>query len=266
MDRTDVAYLINTTPKYFYLLRLHLSLLQRYASNIQWSIYLATEEPNHTTVKELQTEFPFLQIIPLTQEQEGFIESRAVATDLLPKSIRYIFPIQEDFLLEGRPIEDIFEEALNILDSDSEVHSIRLMPCPGPKGDRRYNGLKWIVLSEKTDEYLFTYQATLWRREAYSTFMGFFTDLLNSKPLTQKEKNKIAIHDNVCEVEVGKRVLTDLGGTHLAYPRAGPWPNAVYLSAWPYRPTAVVKGYLEEWAKELADRERVPLATGPSLR
>jgi hypothetical protein len=266
MNRTDVAYLINTTPKYFYLLRLHLTLLQRYASNMKWPVYLATEEPNHTTVKELQSEFSFLQIIPLSHEQEGFIESRAVATDLLPKSIRYVFPIQEDFLLERRPVEDIFEEALEILDSDEDVKSLRLMPCPGPKGDLKYRGLKWIMLDEKTDQYLFTYQATLWRREAYSTFMNFFTDLLNSKPLTPQQKNKIAIHDNVCEVEIGKRVLTDQGGTHLAYPRAGLWPNAVYLSAWPYRPTAVVKGKLEVWAEELADRERVLLAVGPSLR
>ncbi len=266
MNRTDIAYLINTTPKYFYLLPLHLTLLQRYAPNLQWPVYLATEEPNHPGIQLLQMNFPFLQTLPLTQEQEGFIESRAVATDALPSSIRYVFPIQEDFLLEGRPVEDILEHALEILDTQDEVMSLRLMPCPGPKGNLKYRDTKWIVLDEKTDEYLFVYQATLWRREAYSKFMNFFTDLLNSKPLTAQQKNKIAIHDNVCEVEIGKRVLTDLGGTHLAYPRAGPWPNAVYLSAWPYRPTAVVKGHLESWAVELGDRERVSVVTGPSLR
>ncbi len=266
MERKDVAYLINTTPKYFYLLRLHLSLLQRYAPNLQWPIYLATEEPDHKTVKELQTEFPKLQILPLTTEQEGFLESRAVATYMLPSHIQYVFPIQEDFLLEGRPDQEKLQEALHILDTDPDIHSIRLMPCPGPKGNITYRMSTWKLLDKKVDEYVFTYQATLWRREPYYNFMNFFTQMINSKPLTKEQKNKIAIHDNVCEIYIGQNYLTDQGGIHLAYPRAGPWPNAVYLCPWPYRPTAVVKGKLELWAEELADRERVPLAMGPSLR
>jgi hypothetical protein len=278
MNRTDVAYLINTTPKYFYLLRLHLTLLQRHAPKLQWPLFLATEEPEHKTIKELQTEFPRLQIISLTLEQEGFLESRAVATSLLPPDIQYVFPIQEDFLLEGRPFEDEIEEALHTMDLDSEVHSLRLMPCPGPKGDLiylpnnnstrtiKYKSTKWFQLKYGVDEYIFTYQATLWRKNAYYTFMNFFAELINSKPISREQKNKIAIQDNICENYIGQRCITDQGGIHLAYPRAGPWPNAVYLCPWPYRPTAVVKGKLELWAEELADRERIPLATGPSLR
>jgi hypothetical protein len=266
MNRTDVAYLINTTPKYFYLLPLHLTLLQRYAPNLQWPLFLATEEPEHFTVKQVQKDFPHLQIIPLTSEQEGFLESRAVATHLLPSQIQYIFPIQEDFLLEGRPIEDELDEALHIMDLDSEVHSLRLMPCPGPKNNLKYKNGKWKILQYGVDDYIFSYQATLWRRSAYFTFMDFFAELLNSKPLTREQKNKIAIHDNICENKIGQQCIRDQGGIHLAYPRAGPWPNAVYLCPWPYRPTAVVKGKLERWAEELGDRERIPLVTAPSLR
>jgi hypothetical protein len=33
----------------------------------------------------------------------------------------------------------------------------------------------------------------------------------------------------------------------------------VYLSPWPYRPTAIVHGRLEPWAAELGLREGVPL-------
>jgi hypothetical protein len=259
MNRTDVAYLINTTPKYFYLLPLHLTLLQRYASNLQWPIYLATEEPNHSVVKQLQKDFPLLQLIPLTLEQEGFLESRVVGTQQLPPHIQYVFPIQEDFLLEGRPVEDKLEEALQILEQDEEVRSIRLMPCPGPLGDLKYRMTDLKLLDLGVDTYVFTYQATLWRRDAYYQFMKTCSDLLNSQRYTREQKNKIAIRDNLCEIHLGQKILTDQGGIHLAYPRAGPWPNAVYLCPWPYRPTAVVKGTLEEWAKELADRERVPL-------
>jgi hypothetical protein len=266
MNRTDVAYLINTTPNYFYLLPLHLTLLQRYASNLQWPIYLATEEPEHPTIQTLQKDFPSLQILPLTVEQEGFLESRAVATSMLPSHIQYVFPIQEDFLLEGRPVEEYIEESLEVLDVEPEVHSIRWMTCPGPKGELKYKNSSLKILQYGVDQYIFSYQATLWRRQPYYIFMNFFTELLNSKPITKEQKNKIAIHDNVCENYIGQQCIRDQGGIHLAYPRAGPWPNAVYLSPWPYRPTAVVKGKLELWAEELADRERVPLAKGPSLR
>jgi hypothetical protein len=266
MERNDVAYVINTTPKYFYLLRLHLTLLQRYAPTLQWPIYLATEEPDHKTVKELQTEFPKLHILPLTAEQEWFIESRAVATHMLPSHIQYVFPIQEDFLLEGRPDDAKLQEALHILDTNLDVHSMRMMPCPGPKENKWYGKTNWKRLHLFVDEYVFTYQATLWKREPYYNFMNHFTQLFNSKNLSKEQKNKLAIHDNICEIDIGQNYLMDQGGTHLAYPRAGPWPNAVYLCPWPYRPTAVVKGKLELWAEELADRERVPLATGPSLR
>ncbi len=266
MERQDVAYVINTTPKYFYLLRLHLSLLQRYAPKLQWPIYLATEEPEHKTVKELKKEFPQLQILPLTSAQEGFLESRAVATHMLPSHIQYVFPIQEDFLLEGRPDNEMFQEAFHILDTDPDVRSIRMMPCPGPKGNITYRMTNWKLLDINVDQYVFTYQATLWRRADYYNFINFFSNLLNSKGLSKEQKNKIAIHENICEVFVGQKHLTDQEGIHLAYPRVGPWPNAVYLCPWPYRPTAVVKGHLELWAKELGDREGVSLATGPSLR
>jgi hypothetical protein len=49
------------------------------------------------------------------------------------------------------------------------------------------------------------------------------------------------------------------GDVHLAWVRAGPWSNAVYLSPWPYRPTAIVQGKLEPWAAELGKREGVEI-------
>jgi hypothetical protein len=47
---------------------------------------------------------------------------------------------------------------------------------------------------------------------------------------------------------------------HVGWKRAGPWSNAVYMSPWPYRPTAIVQGRLEPWAAELGKREGVPIA------
>ena len=297
MNRTDVAYLINTTPRYFYLLPLHLRLLQRYAFNMRWPVYLATEVPEHPDIVKLCSEFPNLSIIPLTQEQEPFLESRLAATESLPESIKYVFPIQEDFLLEGRPMGDVIESGLQIMDRSNAVAlttsefklnslmvtSIRLMPCPGPVGTRQWRDSKWRELGEE-DSLIFTFQATLWHREAYAEYMR---TVLKEIPegLSKKQKVDIQIRQNIAENNTGQEIIrgmratasadslrgmcasaradtksTQVNHVHLAWPREGSWPNAVYLAPWPYRPTAIVRGTLQQWAKDLAEREGVILA------
>jgi hypothetical protein len=264
MNRTDIAYLINTTPKYFYMLPLHLSLLQRYAPELKWPIFLATEEPGHPDILKLKECFPSLNIIPLKQEEEPFWESRLAATRRLPESIQYVFPIQEDFLLEGRPVAAVLEEAVELLDTNDSVDSLRLMPCPGPAGRETFGETRWRVLSSAFDEYVFTYQATLWRRE---TYINFFKNLIIAIPstlLTNKHKVEIQIKQNIAERPVGQDILTRVSRLHLAWPREGSWPNAVYLAPWPYRPTAIVQGKIQQWARDLSEREGVPLAASAS--
>ena len=244
MDRTDCAYLINTTPKYFYLLPLHIALLERYAS-LAWPIYIATEAP------ELLPQLPaHVKILRLDIANEGFLDSRAEATRLLPPEINYVFPMQEDFLLEGRPMEQEIAAAFDALQED-EICSVRLMPCPGPKGKELYNGFKVLDFAI---EMVFTYQATLWNRDAYQTFMNTLLHRLKGK--SQAEKNRIGIKVNIAENADGQRILKDLSDSlHLSVIRQYPHPNAVYLCPWPYRPTAVVQGVLQPWAIELAERE-----------
>ena len=254
MDRTDCAYLINTTPKYFYLINLHLTLLHRYAPSLAWPIYLATEAP------ERLDPLPKVTVLTLPKNKAGFFESREAAVAMLPAHIKYVFPIQEDFLLEGRPMEKEIAEALQILDTDPEVMSLRLMPCPGPNAlDKDYKPTgKWKILDFDL-EMVFTYQATVWRRAPYQTFMKSL--LHKTEHLDEKQKIIAAIKVNMAEIAEGQMLLRNSlsPAVHLAYPRSYPHPNAVYLCPWPYRPTAVVRGVLEPWASELAKREGLPL-------
>lgn len=256
MDRTDCAYLINTTPKYFYLLPLHIALLHRYAPTLAWPIYIATEAP------ELLPPLPsHVKILRLDIANEGFLDSRAVATKLLPPQIKYVFPIQEDFLLEGRPMAQEIAAAFEAL-SDEQVLSVRLMPCPGPKGTRLmspgpkgdtfFNEFKVLDFAI---EMVFTYQATIWKRDSYQTFMNTLLHKLEGK--SQAEKNRIGIKINIAENADGQRILRDLfpNSIHVSVIRQYPHPNAVYLCPWPYRPTAVVQGSLEPWAIDLGERE-----------
>jgi len=272
MERADCAYLINTTPKYFYLLPLHIILLRRYAEGMNWPVYIATESPELLPLFDKS-----VSIIVLDQAESDFLTSRSAAVCKLPASIRYVFPIQEDFLLEGRPMEGPIADALRILDTDEEVDSLRLMPCPGPIGLESYEGPKgqkgpkgpWKILQYPMDRLIFTYQATLWRRDAYQTYMNALVATLPTH-FTQAQKNRVGIKINLAEVEQGQKILlgllpgmqkqTQKNQKHLAWSRAGPQPNAVYLCPWPYRPTAVVQGGLELWATQLAEREGIPLA------
>lgn len=261
MDRQDVCLLLNSTPKYFFMLPLQLTLLRRYAPNLKWPVYFATEVPDHPIAKQLESEFG-VKILPLAKESEGFLESRQVALTMLPSEISYVLPLQEDFLLDRSPNEKALLDALYILDTDRHVSSLRLMPCPGPhESDVSYVKEKpWKVLGEK-DTFLFTYQATMWRRMDLSLF---FQALLYSiqKDFGKREdseKKYMALTSNVGENHYGQAVVrAALPHTmHLCWPRAHPHPNAVYLSPWPYRPTAITRGRLEPFAEELFRREGV---------
>jgi hypothetical protein len=261
MEREDVCILINSTPKYFYLLPLQLTLLKRYAPQLKWPIYFATEALQHPLVAKLILEFG-VRIIALQTSQSGFLESRQAALQKLPSTITYVLPLQEDFLLDRKPDFDALKDALFILDTDRLVSSLRLNPCPGPlSNDLLYTkGKPWKILGEH-NQYVFTYQATLWRRMDLQTFYNEVLNTLNKTYTTEEGKKHAALTLNFAEAAVGQQLLQKClpNVMHLCWPRAGPWPNAVYLCPWPYRPTAVVRGSLEPFAKELFEREGIKL-------
>jgi hypothetical protein len=266
MERQDIAYLVNSTPKYFYLLPLHFALLRRYGAACKWPVYIASEVPIEPTLLKCKEEFG-IEILPLEAKDKYFLESRLAAVKALPPSIKYVFPIQEDFLLQARPDEEAIEEALQIFDTDTSIASIRLMPCPGPQKDS--NLYKNTVYRELNEAFMFTFQATLWRREEYCLF---FSSLLEfpelafasnmPKGLTPDQQKKwLQVDINLAENQIGQAKFKEVIGSklHLAYPRAHPKPNAVYLCPWPYRPTAVEKGKLGQWVYEFAQREGYPI-------
>jgi hypothetical protein len=243
------------------LLPLQLTMLRRYAPFLKWPVYFATEESQHPIAQQLVSEFQVI-LLSLEKENEGFLESRASALQKLPSSILYVLPLQEDFLLDRAPDKKNLLDALFILDTDRNVSSLRLMPCPGPhETDTLYTKDKpWRVLGGK-NIYTFTYQASLWRRLDLSIY---FISLLQAikKQFQLKsdgDMKYLALTSNIGENRFGQDILRKaLPDTlHLCWPRAGKWSNAVYLCPWPYRPTAVTRGNLEPFAEELFKREGI---------
>ena len=257
MNRTDIAYLINSTPKYYYLLPLHLMLVRRYAPELTWPIYIASEEPEHPILVECVNTYG-VQILPLKQSDRFFLESRLAATLALPPEIKYVFPMQEDFLLERKPDGEAIKEATTLLESMPDLSSIRFMPCPGPPTTQKVG---WASL--KGTHYMFSYQATLWNRGDYQLFlsavldMGGFESLCPLNLSDDKRKKWLQVDFNIAENQFGQQKFAEILGhkTHLGWVRQGKQSNAVYLSPWPYRPTAVEKGVLGQWAIDLAKRE-----------
>ena len=255
------AYLVNSTPKYYGLLPLHFTLIQRYAPWLDMPMFLATEQPDHPIcqqVKEMGVE-----LIPLRAEEAGFLDSRAAAIQQLCLTGRFtmVLPMQEDFLLEREPDPNGIMEAIQLL-RDS-CASVRLMPCPGPGGPTLKNALDWAQITPETDTYGFTFQATMWRLdECMKWYRGLCRKLEDEWPRATTpadQRRHVEIRANFAENADGQRFFWKNGGLHVGWKRAGPWSNAVYMSPWPYRPTAIVQGKLEPWAAELGRREGVPI-------
>lgn len=257
------AVLVNTCPKFFYLLEAHFGLLRRYAEDLNWPVYLATEEPHNHIVEKISKKYN-VKVLPLKEEDSDFLESRLAAVNMLPSNIKYVLPLQEDFLLERPGVDmDALNSAIQILEVDNSVKSVRLMPCPGSSAREGFWGNWKKLLSEDMP---FSYQATIWRREVYSTY---FTRLIQQSfelhPELKGDKkawNTYSIRTNPAETHPGFFLLKTLypDGVHLCWPRKGAWANAVYFCPWPYRPTAVVKGVLQGWAEELIVREGFTLS------
>lgn len=265
MDRTDIAIVLNTCPKYMYLLEAHIGLLRRYGSSCKWPIYLAIAiEPDARF--ELFCNQNSIHPIYLENADADFLQSRHAAMLHLPETIQYVLPLQDDFLLERPGLDSVaLISALSLLDQESNVASLRLMPCPGASSKEVvYNG--WNRLGET--DLLFSYQATIWRRSVYTRYMAELikqgTEALTKYdtngtvlPISSATWNTYAIQTNPAETFVGLQMLKTLFPTmiHLCWPRKATWANAVYWCPWPYRPTAVVQGVLQPWAQELIRRE-----------
>jgi hypothetical protein len=258
-NETSIAYLINSTPKYYYILELHLVLLKRYAPNLNWQVFLATEEPDHFICKKLVSEYG-VQLIVLEKENTSFLTSRKRALEMLPSHITKVLPIQEDFLLERFIDEDAINQSIQLLDNDDKLIAVRYMPCPGPNENNILYKKNWLEISEKYDSYGFCFQATLWKRD----FLQLWYNSIVSKceEYGSIDRKRLEVDMNISENVDGQKLFYSFFKDYkqIGWKRAHKYSNAVYMCPWPYRPTAIIRGVLQMFAKELAIREGVKLS------
>ena len=255
MNKNNIAYLINSTPKYYYILELHLVLLRRYAPNLKWPVFLATEVPDHPMCKLLEEKYD-VKLLVLEKENTSFLTSRKRALELLPEEINLVLPMQEDFLLERFIDEEAIENSIRYLNGYPKIVSVRYMPCPGPSDKNRIY-TKWLGITQEYDTYGFTFQATLWKRSYCQQWYNAITKRLKAYP--DIDSKVLEVDMNIAEAADGQKIFYSLFNYNImiGWPRAHKYPNAVFLSPWPYRPTAIIKTILQPFAKELAVREGV---------
>lgn len=238
--------------------------IRRYAKEfIDIPIFLATEvlpsDPIVARILQQQN----VRFLSLPKAESDFLESRVAAFKYLPLEYDVVLPLQEDFWLDRRPDSRAIKEAIHYMETDDHVHSVRLMPSPGPhESDMPYKGNRlWRVLSS-LDTYRFTFQATLWRRQPYIDFLQAIIDAGKAvyyESTYYENWSKFCVKVNIAENTKGqaifKAVCMSGDAVHLSAQREHKGSNAVFLCPWPYRPTAVVQGQLEPWAKEFMGRE-----------
>jgi len=255
--------LVNTTPKYMQYAEVQIACIRRYAPKLaNIPIFIATElRPTEGSHLESILSYRNTYHILLEAEESGFLESRLAGIGYLPDEFDFVLPLQEDFWLDRAPDYSRLDEAINILRADPKIKSLRLMPSPGPhEDDRVYKGPFKIL--GNNDVYKFTFQATLWRVEIYKKFLERILMVaskdFHESGLPVTDWAKYCIRANVAENLKGQEIFSEFmnaNSLHLSIEREHQNKNAVYLAPWPYRPTAVVLGSLEPWAKEFAKRE-----------
>jgi len=256
--------LVNTTPKYMKYAEVQIACIRRYAPKLALiPIFIATEvKPTEGSHLESILSYRNTHHIALESEESGFLESRLAGIGYLPDKYDFVLPLQEDFWLDRTPDYSRLDEAITILRVDPKVKSLRLMPSPGPHEDDLIYKVGWRLLG-KNDVYKFTFQATLWRVETYKKFLERILMIaskdFHESGLPSTDWARYCIRANVAENLKGQEIFSSEFMSpihlHLSIEREHQNKNAVYLAPWPYRPTAVVQGSLEPWAKEFAKRE-----------
>jgi hypothetical protein len=247
------------------MLPLHFALVRRYAPLLSWRLFLATEFPDDPIIKEVARDYD-VTIVTIPLKEAGFLDSRAAACMALPPEIKYVFPIQEDFLLDRTPDYAALAESLKIFEECPDIASIRYMPCPGPaSNDPRFVArfsLHWRVLDPENNEYMYCFQATMWRRHEFEAWYGSLRhvrdELVVKRNIRADQQMLFEVRENLAENAIGQGLFRHTmceSWRHLAWERIYKHANGVYFSPWPYRPTAIVKGVLQPWANELSQRE-----------
>ena len=240
--KPSTAIIISSTKKCAYIWITFFSLLFKHWSDCEYPIFFTSDDDENNNLEKLKNKFN-INILKLEKDL-GFMPGyEYILNNIKDKYTNAIF-LQDDFLIEKKVDSEFIKKCVKIMESDSNIGYIRLMPCPGPKGKKIKYGD--ITLGEIRNNGLlpgfsFSNQAAIYNIE----FLSKIISKIDYNPIEHPFHKAWGF-----ERELTKK-LEDFDNQLLGFIRKSPNANSVYDSPIPYRPTAIVGGKLEEWAKKL---------------
>lgn len=277
----DTCILINSCSAYNYILHPFFIMLRRWWPDCDLPIYLACDGD----LKEFRDTY-HIHIIEQDKDY-GFVEGRIHALTVV-SNYTFVIMLQDDFIIERFVDNTMIHQLITIIaqsytkspDQDEETvpfACIRLMPCPGPTGEIHTYPMdegSLVRIAEFTNESWcrFSFQAAIWHREYYirffkelkasicrNIFQAYSTEIATEIVNDPAYWKQIWFSSNIAENRYGCSFSLRYPEKMMGIIRDGNYANAVYRSPIPYRPTAIVRGKLEDWAIELFKREKIDI-------
>tara|TARA_Y100001970_G_scaffold128478_1_gene158645 strand:+ start:773 stop:1573 length:801 start_codon:yes stop_codon:yes gene_type:complete len=260
----NTCILVNSCQKYKYIINPFFTMLRRWWNKCDLPIYLAC----NGNLEEYKNKYD-INIIEQDKDY-GFVEGRVHALKLL-EDYDNVIMLQDDFIIERFVDNNKIHKMIEIMNTDKNIGCIRLMPCPGPKGEKHIFDNGEVLAEFKQDCWCrFSFQAAIWKRTYYIRFFEELKQDIISKMYLNHDIEYVdnLVNDpsywrniwfslNIAEGKYGCQFTLRYPEKLLGIIRDGDYSNAVYRSPIPYRPTAIVRGKLEDWAKELFKREGI---------
>ena len=224
----NTAIFISSTPKYSFIWDTFFTLLRNNWENCPYPIYfISTGDTEYLTEK-------YNINIEKIEKDLGFLESYRYLCQKYKEKYSHFILLQEDYLIEKKVNQKTLDEYEKILFEKENIGFIRTMPCPGPKGEKRRFGDIELRKINKNEDYSFCFQSSFWNLEYFFDF-------------TKIPKNSPSGSENF----LAKKMRRCRKKENWGFIRPFKESHAVYESPIPYRPTAIVKGKLQGWAKKL---------------
>ena len=221
------AILISSTPKFSFIWDTFFTFLRKHWTDCPYPIHFISTGDNDYLREEYNV------ITEKLEKDLGFLEGyRYLCKKYMDKYSHFIL-LQDDFLIERTVNQEIISKYENILFENENIGFIRTMPSPGPKGEQRMFGDVKLGKINKNEDYSFSYQTSFWN-------LKYFYDFTAPSKFRWDDFN------------MSKKMRIDKSGKeNWGFIRPFKEWNAVYESPIPYRPTAILKGKLMDWAKKL---------------
>jgi len=221
------AILISSTPKYSFIWDTFFTFLRKHWTDCPYPIHFISTGDNDYLREEYNV------ITEKLEKDLGFLEGyRYLCKKYMDKYSHFIL-LQDDFLIERTVNQEIISKYENILFENENIGFIRMMPCPGPKGEQKMFGDVKLGKINKNEDYSFSYQTSFWN-------LKYFYDFTAPSEFRWDDFN------------MSKKMIIDKSGKeNWGFIRPFKEWNAVYESPIPYRPTAILKGKVMDWAKPL---------------